>query len=85
MSGEELALARRSFADHGVGVKLVTQDCLHTCCGRGWKPRVGYEQTYYGYVSGLDAGMLSLVSPGLGTVSYIVGVRLEAVELLEAA
>ncbi len=62
-------------------VTVVVTGCAYSCCGRGWRRRDGYEQTYRGWVDnfeereGAAAGTFMLYSPGLGTVSYVVAVR----------
>lgn len=62
-------------------VAVVVTGCAHSCCGRGWQRRDGYEQTYTGWVDNLTepegeaAGTFMLYNPGLGTVSYVVAVR----------
>ena len=61
-------------------VTVVVTGCAYSCCGRGWRRRDGYEQTYHGWVDNLTereggkAGSFMLYSPGLGTVSYVVAV-----------
>lgn len=66
-------------------VELVVTGCAYSCCGRGWQRRDGYEQTYVGYVDnlevtvGLSDGAFMLYSVGMGTISYVLAVRLEEV------
>lgn len=66
----------RAAADAGQPVSIVTRACLYACCGRGWHPRSGYEQTYVGKVTHLDddptEGSFRLIAAGIGTVSYQV-------------
>ena len=84
---DELALLDRSQADHSV-LEVVVNGCAHSCCGRGWRRRDGYEQTYYGYVDNLHppepgrVGTFMLYSPGVGTLSYVVAVRFDEVEAI---
>lgn len=67
----ELELLQQS-RDARTDVQLVVNRCLFSCCGRGWRAREGYEQTYYGFVSQLDEVGFVLTSRGLGTVSYVM-------------
>jgi hypothetical protein len=60
-------------------VELVVDRCLFSCCGKGWRERADYEQTYHGYVDRLDGdedSAFMLYSRGLGTLSYIVRMKL---------
>lgn len=67
-------------------VEVVVMSCAYSCCGRGWRRRDGYEQTYRGWVDNLEqpagemAGTFMLYSPGIGTVSYVVAVRFDEVQ-----
>lgn len=87
MDAAELELLRGSLADHSRRVRLVVHGSSYSCCGRGWVRRDGYEQEYHGYVGVLreesDAEFW-LYSAGVGTISYVVAVRFDEVELVEA-
>ena len=52
VDADELALLEQSQRDHSV-LEVIVNGCAHSCCGRGWQRRDGYEQTYYGYVDNL--------------------------------
>ena len=71
VDADELALLERSQRDRST-LEVVVNGCAHSCCGRGWRRRDGYEQTYYGYVDNLHlpegeaAGTFMLYSTGLG-------------------
>lgn len=86
MSADELGLLEQSHRA-ATTLHVVVNGCAHSCCGRGWRRRDGYEQHYYGYVSVLDTTgdvvTFSLTSLGVGTVSYVVAVREWEVELVE--
>lgn len=82
----EIALLSDS-EQNGTVVQITVTTCLYQCCGRGWKPREGYEQRYRGRVAGLVVpdGTFKLLAAGIGTLSYIVQVMSWAdVELVEA-
>lgn len=66
------------------GVRIVVTDCVYSCCGKGWQPRTGYEQTYHGVVGHLSDSSFTLMSAGIGTISYTVVVEYHAVALVEA-
>lgn len=34
----------------GTIVEVVVNGCAYACCGRGWRRKDGYEQTYRGYI-----------------------------------
>lgn len=90
MDPSDLALLRESEAT-GRLLHVVVTGCAYSCCGRPWIRRDGYEQHYQGYVNPLDDEepiTFTLVSPGIGTISYwcaIRGSELELVEPLEDA
>lgn len=73
----------------GAIVQVVVSGCRYSCCGRGWQQRVGYEQTYRGYVDNLHApageaiGTFMLYSMGVGTLSYVVAVTMAELEAVE--
>jgi hypothetical protein len=83
----ELELLRASQADHRV-LDVAVNACAYSCCGRGWKRRDGYEQLYRGYVDNLQepedgaAGTFMLYAVGIGTISYVIAVRFDEVELV---
>lgn len=62
----------------GTIVEVVVDGCAYSCCGRGWRRRDGYEQTYRGYVDNLREpdgqllGSFMLYAVGIGTLSYVV-------------
>lgn len=60
-------------------ISVVVTEAWHSCCGKPPTHRVGYEQTYVGRPS-VDGENLTLISDGLGTVSYVVVCPLTAVE-----
>jgi len=59
-------------------ISVVVTDCWHSCCGKAPHHRAGYEQTYVGRPQ-VNDGKLTLVSDGLGTVSYIIVCDVESV------
>ena len=87
MDADELALLERSQRDRST-LEVVVTGCAHSCCGRGWRRRDGYEQTYYGYVDNLHPpegealGSFMLYSLGVGTLSYVIAVRFDEVEAI---
>ena len=88
VNADELALLEQSQRDHSV-LEVVVNGCAHSCCGRGWRRRDGYEQTYYGYVDNLHppegeaAGTFMLYSTGLGgSLDFVVAVRFFEVEAI---
>lgn len=74
-------VVRAADANRPAQIEIVVTGCAYSCCGRGWRRRDDYEQTYRGWVDNLSeregdaAGTFMLYSPGLGTVSYVVAVR----------
>lgn len=82
----ELQLLEASQAEHST-LDVVVSSCAYSCCGRGWQRRDGYEQMYAGYVDNLQAdepGTFMLYSVGLGTISYVLALRFDEVELVQA-
>lgn len=81
-STEDLILLRWAAEDRSRIVDVVVDACAHSCCGRGWRRRDGYEQTYRGYVDNLEepehdgqALTFMLYSAGIGTLSYVIACR----------
>lgn len=78
LDADELELLRESARTHAL-LHLTVTGCAYACCGRGWTRRDGYEQDYVGYVDPLDEDppqvTFTLVSPGLGTVTYWCAIR----------
>ena len=81
IDADELDLLLASARNHGGDGRIVTvtvNACAYSCCGRGWRRRDGYEQTYSGWVDNLQLpsrlreGSFMLYSPGIGTLSYVV-------------
>lgn len=72
---------------HGTAeqVTIVVSRCAYSCCGRGWLRRDGYEQTYTGRIALVDTDAFLLYAGGIGTLSYVVAARFDAVEAVEAA
>lgn len=66
-------------------VNLTVRRCQYNCCGHGWLLRSGYEQHYTGYVDNVTASGFTLVSRGIGTVSYSLLVNFADVEIVEWA
>lgn len=89
MTAAELDLLRASAVNHGGDAReleIVVTGCAHSCCGRGWRRRDGYEQTYHGYVDNLtidEPGAFMLYSKGIGTLSYVLAVRFSEVQSVE--
>lgn len=84
MTAAEIELLKASQADKYRRVEVVVTGCAHSCCGKGWQRRDGYEQTYRGYVDNLDLsepGTLMLYSAGIGGgLSYVIACRFAEVE-----
>jgi hypothetical protein len=96
IDARELELLRASALNHhGDGRELcvTAHGCAFSCCGRGWQRRDGYMQIYRGWVDCLHIpvdddlkqrfGTFMLYSPGIGTLSYVVAMRFDEVELVE--
>lgn len=84
----ELELLRASALNLGGDGRIVAVDvnaCAYSCCGRGWQRRDGYLQCYRGWIDNLGDGGFMLYSPGIGTLSYVLAVRFDEVEAVEAA
>lgn len=95
---DELAILRAvavsvdGVPNHGIEagrhVDITVNACAYSCCGRGWRRKDGYEQTYRGYVDNLALpageaqGTFMLYNPGLGSM-VVVAVRFYEVELVE--
>lgn len=81
MDSSDWAAVREAAANRPAQIRIVVTGCAYSCCGRGWRRRDGYEQTYRGWVDNLSeregdmAGTFMLYNPGLGTVSYVLAVR----------
>lgn len=60
-------------------VELVVSGCAYTCCGRGFRRRDGYEQTYQGRVVSTTEDGLRLENPGAGS-TYVVLAAFDEVE-----
>jgi hypothetical protein len=88
VDSSDWGLVREAAANRPTQVEIVVNGCAYSCCGRGWRRRDGYEQTYRGWVDNFNerdgelAGTFMLYSPGLGSLSYVVAVR--DFELLDA-
>jgi hypothetical protein len=84
---QELELLEHSRRFHDT-LQVVFSGCAHSCCGRGWRRRDGYEQTYYGRVDnlhlpdGVNVGTFMLLSAGIGALSYVIAVRFDEVEAI---
>ena len=85
---DELALLERAQRDRCT-LEVVVNGCAFSCCGKGWRRREGYEQTYYGYVDNLHlpegeaAGTFMLYSPGLGgSLDFAIAARFDEVEAI---
>ena len=85
---QELELLEHSqrFRD---ALEVVVHSCAHSCCGKGWRRRDGYEQTYYGYVDKLHlpegeaVGSFMLYSTGLGgSLDFVIAARFDEVEAI---
>lgn len=87
VDADELEQLRASALNHGGDarpLRVVVSSCAYSCCGRGWRRRDGYEQTYVGWIDNLriDSGTFMLYSPGIGTMSYVVAARLADIEAI---
>lgn len=92
LDATELEQLRASAINCGGDARLldiVVNACAYSCCGRGWRRRDGYEQSYRGWVDNLQLpddlhdGSFMLYSPGIGTISYVVAVRFSEVEAID--
>ena len=88
VDADELALLEQSQRDHSV-LEVIVNGCAHSCCGRGWRRRDGYEQSYFGYVDNLKlpepgvAGTFMLYSTGLGgSLDFAIAARFDEVEAI---
>ena len=87
LDAREIELLLHSQRDHST-LEVVVSGAAYSCCGRGWRRRDGYEQTYYGWIDNLHSpepgrvGTFMLCSPGVGTLSYVVAVRFDEVEAI---
>lgn len=79
LDAEDLELLRESARDYSKLVRVKVIGCAYSCCGKPWIRRDGYEQDYIGYVNPLDESppqvTFTLVSPGIGTISYWCAIR----------
>lgn len=68
LGSAEYRLLDRAMREN-LTVEVETTSALYECCGKGWKPRVGYTQVYRGKVRNLawELGVFSLLNPGLGS------------------
>lgn len=95
IDARELALLRASALNHhgdGRPLCVTVHGCAFSCCGRGWRRRDGYMQTYRGWIDLLHIptddddkqkfGTFMLYSQGLGTLNYVVALRFDEVEYL---
>lgn len=80
--GGEAVKDRQGAPRMGELVTVRVSGCAYSCCGRAWRRKDGYEQTYRGYIDCLTDNSFMLYSLGIGTLSYVVAVRAD--ELLEA-
>jgi hypothetical protein len=87
IDADDLELLRESSRDFSKLLHVIVDGCAYSCCGRPWVRRDGYEQDYIGYVNPLDEDppqvTFTLVSPGIGTISYWCAIRASEVLLVE--
>lgn len=87
----ELEILRRANGTAEV-LDVVVHACAYSCCGRGWRRKDGYEQSYCGRIDNLTEpdeqhgghGTFMLYSMGVGTLSYVLAVRFDEVEVVQA-
>lgn len=90
----DIEILRTCAADRTIRCRVVVTGCAHSCCGRGWVRRDGFEQTYAGWIDNYSepaederergmVGTFMVYSAGLGKLSYVVAVRFTEVELVE--
>jgi hypothetical protein len=85
----ELRMLEASEQDKSRWLRVTVNGCAYSGCGRGWRYRDGYEQTYVGWVDklklpdGPHVGGCMLDSEGLATISYVIAARFDEVELVE--
>lgn len=88
MQTEDLTILRQAAHDRSLNISITVSACDYNCCGRGWLRREGYEQQFVGYVHALvvlEDGGLTLVSRGVGTISYSVFARFDEIKHVEWA
>lgn len=91
IASEDLELLRESSQDFSKLVTVTVTGCAYACCGRGWRRRDGYEQTYTGYIDNLTepegeaAGTFMLYAAGIGGSSYVIACRFFELEDVERA
>lgn len=90
MDAEQIALLERSSQAGPVGegriVEVIVNACAFSCCGRGWRRRDGYEQTYRGWVDNFQLpehegqrGTFMLYTLGLGQISAVIAAGFDEV------
>lgn len=65
-------------------VEIVVSGCAYRCCGRGWRRKDGYEQTYAGFVQVGTDGVL-LENPGIGSPYFVMATFEEVQDVRYAA
>lgn len=83
--GGEAVKDRATAPRMGDTVEITVSGCAHSCCGKGWRRRDGYEQTYRGYIDNLTSNTFMLYSLGIGTISYVIAARADELEHVKLA
>lgn len=72
----------QSVAGTAERVTVTVSECWYACCSRGWRQRG--EGTYAGRVSRVDGADFLMLGDGIGTLTFALTARLDAVLSVES-